>query len=902
MSVVGAGLLTQANASSQAPERTDSLRRVIPIDSLPVGVPVEIGTDSVAAVSLSDSSEVVTRGDSVVVVEGGMKLEGPVIGSVQDSLVYDVRGRHLYKYKTAQLQYTDLKMNADYIKMDFNTNDVEAHGTYDTIQEKYLRPVFVQDQTEYELDSVRYNVSSKKALIWGVRTQEGDGFITGGLVKKMPDDVIHMKGGRYTTCDLECPHYYLQMTKGTVEPHKKVVFGPAYMVFEDVPFYILGVPFGFFPQQGSRKSGFIVPSFGEEQTRGFYLREGGFYFVFNDYVDVKLLGGIYTLGSWEFGVESNYKKRYKYSGNLQFDFAKDIFGEKGSADYVNQKNVKLVWTHRQDSKFRPNSTFSASVNYASSKYNQYNATNMNDYLSSQTSSSIAYSKNWAGKPFSLSVNMSHSQSLIDSSMSMTFPSAVFNVSRVNPFKRKVQLGKERWYEKISFTYQAQLQNTANFKSDEFMKKEMIDNMRYGVQHQLPISASFTALKYFNITPGASYTERWYFRKIYREWDPNSGQVQVGDTTKGFYRVFNYNFSVSANTRMYMTYTFGKGAKPARLRHMITPTISFTYTPDFGKAKYGYYETIQKNKEGETMTYSPFQNELYGVPSNGAAMALNFSIGNTLELKVPSDRDTTGYRKIKLIEALNISSGYNFLLDSLRLSPFSVSLRTTLFKGVNLNVSSTFDPYQVDENGRRINKFFIRTRKGLARLTNVSTSFGYSFSSPARRKSDVPASNNPDNNAWQATNHAADMMESNEATFFTQTENQYATSMRRAQMLASQYYDFDIPWSVGLSYSFGWSRSGKRINQTQTVSFNGSVNLTEKWAVEFGAGYDIVKGKLTPGTVMLRRDMHCWQATFSWVPVGFRQSWNFAIRIKSQVLADLLKYRKSRSFLDNFYYY
>ena len=861
------------------------------------------GTDSLSipAVDSLPAAEI-SQGGSADKRKGKSPLADRVTGTQQDSLVYDVRSGKLYMFGQSEVRYTDLQIKAERITLDLDDKTVAAQGKMDTLLETYVRPQFIQDKTTYELDSVRYNIDTKKALIWGAHTQEGEGIITGGLVKKMPDDVLHMKGGTYTTCDADHPHFYLQMTKGTVEPKKKVVFGPAYMVIEDVPFYLLGVPFGFFPQQGARHSGFILPQAGEEATRGFFLRDGGYYFVFNDYLDLKLTGGIYTLGSWEAGAESSYRKRYKYNGRVQFDFAKDIFGEKGSTDYVNQRNLRLQWTHQQDPKFRPNSTFSASVNYSTSKYNKYNATDMNDYLAAQTSSSIAYSKNWAGKPFSLTVNASHSQSMRDSTMSLTLPTFVFNVTRINPFKRKNAVGKERWYEKIAFTFQTNFSNSvSSFKQNEFMKKGMFDRMRFGFDHRLPVSASFNVLKYLNITPSINYHERWYFRKIYRDWNPETERIENTDTTRGFYRVYDYSAALSTNTRLYGTYVLGRKGM-IKLRHVMAPSLSFSYTPNFGKARYGYYRTIQSDKHGGTTTYSPFANEMYGVPGNGESMNLSFGINNTLEMKVPSARDTSGFRKIKIFEAFNINSGYNFLADSLKLNVFSVNVRTTIVKGLSLNMNATFDPYMADENGRRIDRFVAAHGKGIARLTSFSTGFSYGFSSKARRGSaNTPASNNPNNNTRSEVEAALNDPNQN-GGFFDQTENQYATAMRRAQMLATQYYDFNIPWSFSFNYNFSFSRPGRTISRMQTVSFNGSVNLTEKWAVEFGAGYDFVQNKLTPGTVMIRRDMHCLQATLSWVPVGFRQSWTFSIRAKSSVLADLVKYKKTNSFIDNYYGY
>lgn len=835
--------------------------------------------------------------------QGG--ISAPITGSCADSLVYDVPSEDIYVYKDGVMKYDKMEMKAAFMKFNTSTKNVMAHGEIDTLStpHKYMRPEFKQDETIYELDSVRYNIDSRKALIYGAKTKEGEGTISGGVIKKMSDDVMHMRQGKYTTCDADCPHFYLQMTKGSVVPNQKVVFGPAYMVFEDVPFYILGLPFGFAPLQAERKSGFIIPEIGEEVVKGFFLRNGGYYFVFNDYVDLKLTGGIYTLGSWEANAASSYRKRYQFSGNLGFDFAKDVIGEKGAADYTNQQNIRLRWSHQQDPKFRPNSTFSASVNYATSQYNKYNANNMNDYVSSQISSSIAYSKNWAGKPFSLAVNASHSQSLRDSTMVLTLPSFVFNVTRVNPFKRRIQSGRERWYEKIAFTFNTTFSNSATFKSNEFMTDKMIDKMKYGFKHELPISASFNVLKYLNVTPGINYTERWYFRKVYKEWDPVAGKVIDGDTTRGFYRVYNYNFALSMNTRLFGMYSLGRktpeGRKGPSIRHVMTPSISLSFAPDFSNESYGYYHTVQNSKDGQTMQYSPFAGETYGVPGTGRSMALNFGVNNTLEMKVKSDKDTTGFKKVKILEALSINSSYNFLADSLNLAPFSVSLRTTLYKNVSLNINSSFDPYAVNEQGRRVKDYAISKGMGLARMTSLSFGFSYGFASKTRKKSsdNTPASNNPKNNT-RAAMEAAINNPSN--GFFNQTHNEEVNAVARAQMLASQYYDFNIPWNISFNYNYSWSRPGRDITMTQTLGFSGGINLTEKWAIEMGAGYDIMQRKLTPGNVVIRRDLHCWQASFSWVPIGFRQSWSFSIKAKSSMLSEFMKFDKESSFLDNYY--
>ncbi len=883
---------------------SDSLTREVTRLLDPELAPLPLSDNSYAD-SLVNDSLIVFPADTIPFVDDltHSSLQEAVTGKVQDSLVYEVTNDQLFFYKDATINYQDMSIDAQYMHFDMTTKNVFARGTVDLMATppRYTQPVFKQNQTEYELDSIKYNIDTEMAIIRGIKTQEGEGFLSGGTVKKMPDNVMHLKGGRYTTCDADPPHFHLQMTKGSVVPNKKVVFGPAYLNFEGVPFYILGVPFGFFPQKSERNSGFIIPEIGEEVQKGFFLREGGYYFVFNDYVDLRLTGGIYTKGSWETHLATNYTKRYKFRGNFSFDYANDVIGQQGSADYMRSNNMQVRWSHSQDPKFRPNSTFSASVNYASKNYNKYNATDLNDYLQTSTSSSVSYSKTFAGKPFSLALSANHSQNLQSGAMMLTLPTMSFNVNRINPFRRKEAIGKERWYEKLAFTYNMDLSNTSHFQEEDFMKQGMLENMRSGIQHRIPVSMSFNLLKYMNFTPGVNYTERWYFRKVYRDWNPATEQIEPSDTTHGFYRVFNYSFGVGTNTKLYGEYTMGRDeAKAIRIRHVFTPNVSFSFSPDFGSDKYGYYETVQYDKAGNTMRYSPFADvaaETYGLPGTGRSMALGFGVGNTLEMKAPSEKDTSGVRKIKLIEAFNIGSSYNFVADSLRLAPFSANFRTTLFKGVNLDLTATFDPYQVNANGRKIDKFMTEQGK-LVRMTSLSFGFNYSFSSAVKKDSKTAASNNPNNNSNAQVQNAVN--DPSARGFFDPNKNDQASAIAAAQLLASQYYDFDIPWSVGFGYSFRYSRPGNTTELMQTANFNGSVTLTKKWAVEFGGGYDFEQKKLTPGAIMIRRDLHDFQATLSWVPIGFRQSWSFSIRAKSSMLSDVLKYEKSNSFLDNYY--
>lgn len=827
-------------------------------------------------------------------------LDDVISGKNEDSLVYQVQKKIVYIYEKGDVKYQKMNLKADFMRINMDNKEIYAYGRPDTVQLKEpteagdtvkitaTRPEFLDNGTSYTMDTITYNLDSKKARIKGVATQEGEGYLKGMKVKKMPDNTINIANGRYTTCDAEDPHFYMAMTKSKTIPGKKSVFGPSYLVMEDVPIYFLGLPFGFFPMSNERKSGFIIPSYGEEVVKGFFLRNGGYYLSFKDYADLAITGGIYTMGSWEADIASRYAKRYKYRGSFDVRFSKDIIGEKEDADYINQNNFKVTWSHQQDPKFRPNTTFSASVNFSTSGYSKYGAQNMNDYLSSQTNSSISYSHNWS--KVSLSTNLQHSQNSRDSTVQLSFPNIVLSVSRINPFQRKDAVGKQRWYEKISLQYTGTLGNTVNVKEKDLFTEKMFKSMRNGINHQIPVQTSFNLFKYFNINPSFNYQERWYFQKVDKEWDPVAKQVIDSDTTWGFYRLYNYSMSVSASTKVYGTYQFKKGAAIQAIRHMITPSVSFSYTPDFGKNGYGYYKQVQSDTMGRMMTYSPFANGLYGVPGSGPSMSLNFSVSQTLEMKVRDKKDTTGVRKIKLIDNLMISSSYNFLADSLNLSPFSLSLRTNLFKNVGLNVTATLDPYQVDPvTGRRINRFMLRQGK-LGRLTSVQTSFGYSFNSPSSGNSQ-PAINDINSGTGAVPPEYTDM--------FAQPGFNEIDPNTRRQMMASRYYNFNIPWNFGFNYNFSYTNTGIRSSIVQTLGFNGSVNLTQKWGLTFNGGYDFEANKLTPGTFTLTRDLHCWQMSFSWVPIGFRKSWSFTIGVKAATLKDL-KYDRRNSFYDNLY--
>lgn len=822
-------------------------------------------------------------------------LEDPISGTNEDSLVFFPDTKMVYLYSKADVKYQDMNIKSDYMRINMDTKELISYGKTDTTGVS-TRTEFIEGKTSYTMDTLTYNIDSKKAKIKGVATQDGEGYLISKETKKMPDNSINIAHGKYTTCsNTDHPHFYLAMTKGistTAGKNRKMIVGPSYLVMEDVPVYFLGIPFGFFPNYGQNKSGFIMPEYGEVSVKGFFVRDGGYYFKFNDYMDMSVTGGIYSLGSWEADMSSRYIKRYKYSGSFNLDFSKAISGDKGTDTYVNQNNFKVTWSHSQDSKFRPNSTFAASVNFSTSGYAKNSSTSLSDYLNTQTNSSISYSKTWAGTPFSFSTNLQHSQNSSDTTVSLSFPNAVLSMSRIYPFKRKVAMGKTRWYEKISLSYTGSLTNTVTVHERDLFTQTMFDEMNNGVKHYIPLSTSLSLFGYITVTPSINYTERWYFRKINKEWDDVEEEIVYADTTYGFYRVYNYSASVSASTKVYGTVQFKENFPVQAIRHVMTPTVGFSYAPNFGKAKYGYWETIQNNSYGGTTKYSPFSEGVYGVPGSSETLALSFSLANSLEAKIKSRRDTTGVRKITIFDNLSASSSYNFLADSLNLSTFSLNLRTTIYGNFGLNISAVLDPYEVDKDGNRINTFMMENGK-IGRISSTGWSFGYTFNS--KKKSSQPAINNPNSGGYSGTS----LPEYSNYYYFNK-ENRDIDPNTFRTLMSSNYYDFNIPWNLSFNYSLSYSNTGIVKTVTQTLGFNGSITLTPKTGITFSGGWDFEDNELTPGTITISRDLHCWSMNLTWIPTGYLKSWSFTIRVKSSMLQDL-KYEKSNSYYDTLYY-
>ncbi|MFR9503586.1 MAG: putative LPS assembly protein LptD [Rikenellaceae bacterium] len=848
--------------------------------------------DSMTLVTpLVDSLDIADTTASAPRRSGGF-LDDILTGSNTDSLYYDVRDRKVYIYDKGDVNYQGKKLEADFMRIDMNTREVYAYGKSDTIEGKstVTKPIFTDNGSSFTMDTITYNLKSSKAKIQGVATQEGDGWLIGNQVKKMPDNAINILGGKYTTCDhTDHPHFYLAMTKAKMIPGEKVITGPAYIVLEDVPLFPLVIPEAFFPLTTGAQSGLLMPTYGEDGTKGFFLRDMGYYFTFGEYVDLTLLGGIYSYGSWDLSAASRYVRRYKYSGNLSLKYSSTVLNEKGDSDYSKSNDVSIVWSHSQDAKANPGSTFSASVNFKTSGYSKYSATTMNDILATQTNSSISYSKSWSGTPFSLSASASLSQNSQTEAVSATLPTVVFSVSKFYPFKRSDAIGSEKWYEKISMNYSGKMTNSVTTTEDELFTTETLESMKHGIQHTIPISASFKLFDYIDLTSSLSYTERWYFKEENREWNPETNEVDYLDPNYGFYRLYNYSASTSASTTVYGTYQSKKSTnKLQALRHTLTPSFGLSYAPDFSNQKYGYYKVVQSDSLGGYTVYSPYSNNAYGVPSSGETFAMTFGLNQSLEMKVLSKRDTSGVKKVKLIDQLSISGSYNFLADSMRFSLNTVRLNTTISNNFGINLSLGIDPYKVSPEGIRYDELFFP-----GRLTSTSWSFGYTFKSAQSNTG-----------AGRAVNDINQVPPEFQNPFY----DPYGTmdpTLRR-QYMSNTYYDFSLPWNFGFNYSINYGityvnngTTGYRPNITQTMGFNGSATLTSKMGLTFSGSYDIVDQQISGTQVAITRDLHCWQMSFSWIPLGNYKSWSFNIGVKAASLADL-KYDKSESMYDYMY--
>ena len=896
--------------SSQEDRRSRRARRLGERAETVDSVKVPEISDSLRAVrdSIARADSIASR-DSMRLLEKS-SLEAPAFTTAKDSIIEDFSNgkRMIYYYGDVSVTYGNMKLTADYMEYDLATQTVYARGTKDTTGVITGKPVMEQGGKSYEMEEVRYNFETQKARITNMVTQEQDGILHGQNIKMMPDRSINITKGKYTVCDCEHPHYYLHLTAAKVmtRPSQKTVFGPAYPVIEDVPLPI-GLPFGFIPKRPDRATGILFPTFGEENSRGFFLRDLGLYFVIGDYFDIALTGDIYTLGSWAVDLNSRYKVNYKCNGSFSLTYSNDQAGEKGSSDFFQTKNFSVRWSHSQDAKARPGTSFSASVNFSSPSNSRYNSTSVQEALQNQISSSISYSKNWNGK-LNLSANILHNQNSRDSSYSFTLPNVTFSVSRFYPFKRKNRVGKERFYEKFSLGYNTALQNRINFKASEFNKPGFWDKFQNGMTHNFQIGLpNFTLLKYINITPSISYGMNWFFRKSEKVYNPDTGRVEdiKGKAFGAFGATHNYSGSISMNTRLYGLFNFGKHRKLQAIRHVVSPSISASFSPEKGTYFNGWRTLTYVDRNGQTKTqdYNIYAGQLNSVPGKGKTASLNFSLGNNFEAKVRDLADTTGTgsKKIKLIDQLNFSTGYNFLADSLKMNNVGVTMSTSVFGKLGINANMNFDPYAilVDKNntsGRRINRFAVQEGQGLLRMTNASVSLSYSLSGDGKINGNDGTNQNGAGGGGGVTGAASHY----QRIYYHPITGEYIPG-------GWLYYtNPNVPWSINMNYSFSYRKSyqysnGQVINKhdfTQTLGLSGNVKLTPRLSLNLSTNFDLMALKMSTTQLSATYDLHCFNINVSWIPNGQWESWSFRIQANAAALADLLKFKKSSSFWDN----
>lgn len=840
-------------------------------------------------------------------------IEAPVTYSADDSLVYDAKTRVAHLYGSAKMNYQNMKLSSDNVSMNLDSNLVRANGTTDSTAEGGIKgkPEFTLSGQEYTSDSMAFNIKSKRGMIKGVYTAQDDGFLTGERAKRDSSGVVYIQHGRYTTCDKPHPDFYIALSRAKVRPGKDVVFGPAYLVVADVPLP-LAIPYGFFPFSKKYSSGFIMPSYGEENDRGFYLRDGGYYFAISDKWDLKLLGEIYTRGSWGVSAASNYRKRYKYSGSFLFSYQNTKTGDKGLPDYISERSFKLQWNHQQDPKANPNSTLAASVNFASSSYERNNLNSMyNPQTLSQSTrtSSVSWSRQFPNIGLSISTTVNLSQSMRDSTINLTLPDLNISLSRLYPFKRKKAMGKERWYEKIAMSYTGQLSNSIAGKEDRILRANFAKEWKHGFQHNIPIQANFTLFNYINLNPSFNFTDRMYTNKIMRSWD-NVHSQEKRDTIAGFYNIYNWSLNLAASTKLYGFWIPNKkifGNKIQAIRHVITPQITLSYSPNFGAPRYGYYASYQYTDASgnvKLVDYSPFQEAMYGVPGKTKTEMITWDVSNNIEMKIRSDKDSTGYKKLSIIDELGASMSYNAATDWHRWSDLSVRLRLKWWKNYTFSMNAQFATYayELDANGKPFVGNHTEWGYGrLPRFQGMSQNFSFTLTPDKIKKwfgggKAKSGDKQTDDDEGPDPNIESNMDD-------TMEKGKHAaqkTGGSIAETDADGYMRFNMPWSLTFGYgitmrenqqgTFNKKRMRYPYKFSQTLNVSGNIRISDGWNINFSSGYDFDNHAISMTTASLSHDLHCFNMSASIVLAPYT-SYNFTFRCNASTLTDALKYDK-----------
>ncbi len=843
--------------------------------------------DTVTTDSIAKNNSIVTKKEKAAPKKESF-VEDKIERTCNDSTIQDYKNNKVYYYGDAKVVYEDITIEAAFIEFDFEKRTVFAKGLLDSTGKMYGAPVFIEGDKKYQSESMTFNFETKKGIITKVFTEDAMGYIHGARIKKMDDNSINIKSGSFTTCsNPEHPHYEFHFGKAKVIPNDKIVTGPAYFKLEGTPLPI-GIPFGIFPNSKGQRNGILVPSWGESANRGFYLENGGFYWGINEYVDLQILGDIYTRGSWAVKPTVRYNKRYAYNGSFSGSFAVNKIGTKGSADYNESTDFKVRWVHKQDPKARPKSSFSADVYIVSSNYNKYNAISSNEYLSNTFQSSVAYQTS-IGSLFNFTANASHSQNTLTRVMTVTLPELTLNMNRVYPFKNVGNPAKKRWYKDMYISYTANAKNYVSMADSLFFKPNWLDNLQNGIQHRVPISMPVKLFKHITWTTSATFLDRMYFRYFEKQWvdDPtmtNGGYVMT-DTINQFRNVFSFDVSSTLTTKLYGMVNFKKGPIRA-IRHVFTPSIGLSYNPDYSNDFWNYYGTYY-DANGVEQLYSMFQGNIYGTPPSGKAGRINYSFGNNLEIKVPSKKDTiTGLKKVKLIEDLSFSGSYDMAKDSLNFSYLSVNGRTTLFKKLSIRYSSIWDPYILDSLGKKqLNQFEWDVNNRLFRKNSVSWNFSVSYSL--------------NNDTFKKKGGAKTPKRKLDSPLASEQE------LNDIRSNPDDYIDWTTKWALSLSYNLTLSNNLSYLNYLmqdnrkviQTLGVNGNINLSENWKVSVQTGWDFEQKKLSYTSMTIYRDLHCWEMRFNWIPLGTYKSWNFTINVKASALQDL-KLSKKKDYRDN----
>ncbi len=841
-------------------------------------------------------------------------IDAPVTYSADDSLVYDAASGTAYLYGNSKVDYENMKLTSDKVHMNLGNSTVRATGTADSTEEGGIKgkPLFTMGKDEYKSDTMAFNFKSKKGMIKGVYTEQQDGFLSGEVGKRDSSGAIYLQHGRYTTCDDPHPDFYIALSRAKVRPGKDVVFGPAYLVVADVPLP-LAIPYGFFPFSKKYSSGFIMPSYGDESDRGFYLRDGGYYFAISDKWDLKLLGEIYTRGSWGVSAASNYRKRYRYSGSFLLSYQDSKTGDKGLPDFVEQESFKIQWSHRQDSKANPYSSLSASVNFATSSYERNNLNSMYNpqtLTQSTRTSSVSWSTNFSSIGLSLSATTNLAQNMRDSTIQMTLPDLNISLSRFYPFKRKHAVGKERWYEKISMSYTGQLSNSISTKEDRLLHSNLFKDWKNAFQHTIPVQANFTMFNYINVTPSFNFTDRMYSKKVSRGWDNALQKEVVTDTTYGFHNVYNWSMNVGASTKLYGFWTPSRklfGDKIQAVRHVITPQVSFSYSPNFGARRYGYYDSYQYTDASgnvKLVEYSPYQDELYSVPGKYKTEMISWDVSNNIEMKVKSDKDSTGFKKISIIDELGASMSYNAAADYHRWSDLSMRLRLKWWKNYTFSMNAQFATYayELDANGKPYVGNHTEWGYGrLPRFQGMSQNISFTLNPEKLKKWFSRKDDKDDDKVAEDSDGPDPNIESNMDDDIE--KGKHAAKKKRGNIAETDengYMRFNMPWSLTVGYGITMreNTSGQFNTKTmrypykftQTLNFSGNIRISDGWNINFSSGYDFENHAMSMTTASLSRDLHCFNMSASVVLAPYT-SYNFTFRCNASTLTDALKYDK-----------